>query len=299
MTNFPKITKKDSNHIKRLRGGFLMAFIGFGAMLVGGLPFVILCSILFCVATQELIKLSHFSKLQPPQKPILVLMALFPFFAAFNHNLHDFWLLISVIVTLAYLLFGSVNGTKIQAGLSDMAVSIFILVYVGWFGSHIIMLRFLDEPFGFFSLNFKDLGILYALTVICAVVINDIASYYFGKAFGKTKLAEKISPNKTIKGSICGILFGSLMALFLIHFVGASYFGFKMQWPFSILLALIINSLAQLGDLIESMMKRAAGVKDAGELIEGHGGILDRFDSHILPYVFTLYFFKIYNFYFS
>lgn len=297
MNSSTQVQNKDSNHIKRLRGGFAMAGLGFGTMCIGGLTFVLLCSILFYIATSELIKLCKHSNFKPPEKPILLLVSLFPIFAAFNHHLHDFWLLISVIVTLVYLLFGTVNGSKVQAGFADMTVSIFILVYIGWFASHIIMLRFLDVPFKVFSLNFKDLGILYGLIAILSVVINDVASYYFGKAFGRTKLAETISPNKTIKGSVCGILCGGLMTLFLIHGLGP-YFGLKMSWFLSICLALAINCLAQLGDLVESMMKRAAGVKDAGQVIEGHGGILDRFDSHILPYVFTFYFFKLYNFVF-
>ena len=90
-TDSSETAKKESDHIKRWRGGLIMAGIGFGALCIGGLPFIILCSILFFIATSELITLSKHSNLKPPEKPILILVTLFPLFASFHHNFYDFF----------------------------------------------------------------------------------------------------------------------------------------------------------------------------------------------------------------
>jgi len=114
--------------------------------------------------------------------------------------------------------------------------------------------------------------------------IGDVAAYYVGRAIGKHKLAPRISPGKTIEGAI-----GSL--------VSAALFGaaFATWWPASglsmivwILLAIATNAAGQCGDLVESALKRGAGMKDSGTLLPGHGGWLDRLDSSLftLPVVY-------------
>ena len=105
-----------------------------------------------------------------------------------------------------------------------------------------------------------------------------------GKSFGRTKLSA-ISPKKTVEGAVFGIL-GSLS----VAEIGAWYFHFP-AWQFSgIILGTLIGITSLLGDLTESMMKRDAGVKDSGQLIPGHGGILDRTDSYVFTAPLVYYF---------
>ena len=114
------------------------------------------------------------------------------------------------------------------------------------------------------------------MSVFILTWVNDTGAYLSGRTFGKTKLFERISPNKTWEGSIGGVVFTLLGSAVLFHF-----------WPsFTLTIwmgaAVLISIFANLGDLMESAFKRNAGVKDSGNVMPGHGGILDRFDAILL-----------------
>jgi phosphatidate cytidylyltransferase len=112
------------------------------------------------------------------------------------------------------------------------------------------------------------------MMLIAIIIVSDSAQYYTGRAFGKHKLAPVISPKKTVEGAVGGLVIGSLAAV-----------GFGRLWPVGLSdLAMFATGFAIavagiLGDLFESALKRRAGMKDSGNLIPGHGGILDRIDS--------------------
>jgi len=103
---------------------------------------------------------------------------------------------------------------------------------------------------------------------------SDTAGYFVGRSFGKHKLYVAVSPNKTIEGSIGGIL-GALLGSMIAHFWFLPSLGFVA----AVLLAIVAAIAGQLGDLCESLIKRSTGVKDSGTLLPGHGGILDRVDA--------------------
>ncbi len=108
------------------------------------------------------------------------------------------------------------------------------------------------------------------------VMVGDSAAYFVGTAFGKHKLAPKLSPKKSIEGSL-----GGLAGAALCGGVFTAIFGMA-QTPFQgVVVAMALNVAAQTGDLAESLLKRGAGVKDSGELFPGHGGMLDRVDSFL------------------
>jgi phosphatidate cytidylyltransferase len=111
---------------------------------------------------------------------------------------------------------------------------------------------------------------------------NDTGAYLAGKSFGKHKLFERISPNKTWEGFVGGLI----LALF-VGFNLAQYFGGLERWQWAVM-AVIIAVFGTLGDLVESMLKRTLGVKDSGNILPGHGGLMDRFDGLLLaaPLVF-------------
>lgn len=126
------------------------------------------------------------------------------------------------------------------------------------------------------------------LFLFLAVWSGDAAALYIGKAYGRHKLAPRLSPGKTWEGAIASLLTSALVTLFLLwlaaflsaHAVDTlSYPGSVFGW---LILAIIINAAAQTGDLIESGLKRAARIKDSGTLLPGHGGALDRIDALLI-----------------
>ena len=127
------------------------------------------------------------------------------------------------------------------------------------------------------------LGAGLILLVFALLWTNDIFAYLTGRLWGKHKLFERISPGKTIEGSLGGLFFTVLGMCIFCHFVD------WMPYSTGVGLAVVAVVFGTLGDLCESMLKRQAGVKDSGNLIPGHGGILDRFDSIMfsVPFVFT------------
>ncbi|HJA90266.1 MAG TPA: phosphatidate cytidylyltransferase [Candidatus Jeotgalibaca merdavium] len=113
------------------------------------------------------------------------------------------------------------------------------------------------------------------LFVLLLIWATDIGAYLVGKQFGKTKLAPVISPNKTIEGSLGGMVLSVICGMLFIQW----YNPLNLSIPMVILLAVLTSIVGQLGDLTESAYKRYFGVKDSGKILPGHGGILDRFDS--------------------
>jgi len=136
------------------------------------------------------------------------------------------------------------------------------------------------------QIPFLNSDFKYASTAILGVFIliwiSDTFAYLVGKNFGRTKLLKRISPNKTVEGFI-----GGMIACFIAGYIIALYFTELSitQW---IVISGLVSVFGVLGDLIESMFKRQAGIKDSSNLIPGHGGFLDRFDSVIFaaPFIF-------------
>ena len=153
------------------------------------------------------------------------------------------------------------NQTKGQ--LQSSALAIFGFVYLVWMLSHVGFLANSKYAYG------------YLLFLLFAVSCNDVAAYVAGKFFGRHKLRDEISPNKTWGGAL-GALAVSLLLPWLL------WFSFPHFGPLQLVLAgLIVGIGGQLGDLIISVIKRDLGVKDMGALLPGHGGLLDRIDSLI------------------
>jgi phosphatidate cytidylyltransferase len=126
------------------------------------------------------------------------------------------------------------------------------------------------------------------LLLFCVVWCGDIAALYVGRSLGRRKLAPKLSPNKTWEGSLASIGGSLIVTVLLIliarwmqehNLTALSYEGSWLHW---LLLAVVLNVAAQLGDLVESALKRGAKVKDSGSLLPGHGGVLDRIDALLL-----------------
>jgi phosphatidate cytidylyltransferase len=151
-----------------------------------------------------------------------------------------------------------------------MAVTIFGVLYVGWLGGHLVSLRELPLRVG---TDYSD-GARYAFLPFFLAWTSDTAAYLGGRFFGKTKLFPRVSPAKSVEGSLSALI----SAPFVAWLAKLSFAPF-LSVPDVFALGLITCVASQLGDLVESMIKREADVKDSSNMIPGHGGLLDRFDS--------------------
>ena len=150
----------------------------------------------------------------------------------------------------------------------DWAWTIVGALYVGWMLSYWLRLRGLE-----YGQNWVYLAML-------TTFANDTGAYFIGRAMGKHKLASAISPAKTWEGAIGGLISAILAAIVIAMVLNLiSPFTFK-YWQI-MLLGFLVSIFAQIGDLVESLLKRSTGAKESGNLLPGHGGILDRFDSLI------------------
>ena len=166
--------------------------------------------------------------------------------------------------------------SPIKRVMADASASIFCLFYVG--------LTLTTLP----ALREESNGPSLLLFLLCVVWAGDIAALYVGRAWGRHKLASTLSPNKTWEGAI-GSLVGSVLAAGgLLALAGwlESMNSAKLSYPeevwYWLVLAVLVNLAAQVGDLAESALKRSVGVKDSGSLLPGHGGVLDRIDALLL-----------------
>ena len=166
--------------------------------------------------------------------------------------------------------------------LTGIGVTILGVLYVGFLGGFLVAARTGFD--GRIALSTHLLG--YFFLVIFA---SDIGAYIAGRTFGKRKLAPAISPGKTVEGLIGGLLFAAAGAA-----VAAATFFPELPYQLSIPLAIVLASVGVLGDLAESAMKRAAGVKDAASILPGHGGFLDRLDSLLFGAPILYYFARFY-----
>ncbi len=175
----------------------------------------------------------------------------------------------AVALPLLWLLLRS-RGEKTLANWLWTVGGIF---YIGWMLGHFIPLRELEQ------------GRDWVILALFATFAADSGAYLIGRAWGRHSVVPKISPGKTWEGTFAGLIAGIAAAVALNAILGLPI----SYWQVS-LLGFLIAAVAFVGDLVESMLKRKAGVKDAGRLIPGHGGILDRLDSVVFTVVLVYYY---------
>lgn len=169
---------------------------------------------------------------------------------------------------VVFILMGSIVFNIGTYTYSEVVFPIASSFYVG-IGFHHLLVARMD------SLN----KVFFALLIVWA---TDIGAYLFGYRFGRHRLAPKVSPNKTIEGFVGGIL--SALLLTLVYIVFSKEIRTTYPLPVLLLLVVLFSVFAQFGDLVESAIKRHFAVKDSSNLIPGHGGLLDRFDSLIFVF---------------
>lgn len=243
---------------QRIITGVLAAALFLPIVIFGGIPFIIVTYVLATIGLFELLRMQHIRMLSTEGiTSVFLLWALLTreSWLAETHVTKAEVLLIAVLILLAYTVTTKNRFTFDKAGFALLST-----LYVG-FGFH----YFMETRLTGLNLMF------YALFIIWA---TDTGAYFTGRAFGKRKLWPDISPNKTIEGFV-----GGVGCAFVVAVIYQLYTGFFASIPLLLLMTVILSIVGQMGDLVESAFKRHYGVKDSGNILPGHGGILDRFDS--------------------
>ena len=259
---------KLSNLITRTLAGAVYILLIVGSLFLGNITFGILCLIVMIFSLDEFFKLMKRLKMNGDVLPAISMASASLISLMLYMNELTGPQSISLIF-LFFLLIMIIQMSKNQRNpILNSAINIFSLVYlfipfvclylIGFFNNYAWTNTFSHELLlGFFILNW----------------VSDTGAYLVGSAIGKNKLIERISPKKTIEGSV-----GAIVTTIAVSYLLSMYYHqvSTLDW---IVIAILIVTFGTVGDLFQSLLKRKAEVKDSGNLIPGHGGIMDRFDS--------------------
>lgn len=247
----------------------------------GGMLFLALVSIVAFLGLSEFYALIKRKGIVLPKVIFITNGLIFIFLSLVNvHNglIFDFFLFYVLVSIFITQLFRSEQSNP----LLNTSMSFLGIVYVGWLSAHLLYLR--DLPGGFF----------YVILVLLVTWANDTGAYFVGMNLGKRKLCPKISPNKTIEGALGGLISALIVTFLTGIWINTSLPQFAFSPVDLLFLGLLISLAAQFGDLVESLFKRDAGLKDSSNLIPGHGGILDRFDSLLFATPVVYYYLQVF-----
>jgi phosphatidate cytidylyltransferase len=261
--------------VKRTITALILLALGMPALLFGGIPFFLLIGFFIVVAAYEYTVLFHAAQIKPSKWItvggvflILVTRDFFPELASGTFAA-------LMLVALAYHMITYERGRD-KAAL-DFAATAGGLAYLGWVGAYLLDLRNLPN------------GGWWVFLVLPSVWMADSGAYSIGAAYGRRKLAPRLSPRKSWEGYLTGVFSGTLYGGFFA-------FAYSTWGPLEIsvwqgaVFGLILSVIAPLGDLGESLFKRPVGIKDSGSLIPGHGGAFDRLDSWLWAAVIGYYY---------
>ncbi|MFO7653291.1 MAG: phosphatidate cytidylyltransferase [Candidatus Krumholzibacteriia bacterium] len=192
---------------------------------------------------------------------------------------------VSFIITgsLLAIMTGELLRKEVGGAVGHIAVTVWGVMYVGWLGSHLVMLRELPALVG----APEDFGARLVLFAAAVTWAGDTSAYLVGVAVGRHPLAPRISPRKSVEGAVGGLVGAALAGV-----ISAQTFAWFVTPTTGALLGVTAGLFGMAGDLVESLLKRDVGLKDAAVLIPGHGGILDRFDSLFFTAPLLYYYFR-------
>lgn len=267
----------------RIITGTVMGLTFLWCLLYGGIALLAIVSVIVYLGSQEFVQILEYKGFYPSIKIILVADIIFAFLSYFNR--FDLIPIAFTVSSMGAFLWVLLKGR--QPYIANVATTILGFVYGGWFPLHLLFLRDLNaENYqGFLKLNIQNDGLGYVIFLFVTIVLTDTGCYYFGKKFGKHKLAPIVSPKKTIEGAIGGALCALIGAIIVGQFINLTFIQ-------SVIAGILCTVFAQVGDLCESLIKRDAGVKDSGNTLPGHGGFLDRTDSFVFTIPVLFYYLK-------
>lgn len=257
-------------HMKRWITGIIAIPILFGIIAYGGQEaFAVLIIVASLAGMQEYNRMAFGQGLSLEKMETLII-ALFILLTSFYANLP----LLLAVLTFAVMTVLILNLLRIRKQGLDMSHAgrvILGILYIPLLMAHFILIRQTQS------------GVLWIFFILVMAFAGDTAAYYIGRRLGKRKLLPEVSPGKTVEGTI-GLVAGSIAGCLLFKL----FFFPMLPVAHAAVLGLVGSVTGQLGDLSESVLKRAAGVKDSGTLLPGHGGILDRLDClmFITPFVY-------------
>ena len=268
----------------RLLSGLAAGAFGGLVVCLGGWWFTLALGVIVHLALLEFFRMAQFTGIRPATKTTLVACQLLLITTQWGGDgllpseLTSAVLPLSGAAICGWLLLQPITGS-----IADIAASIFGLFYLGFLPSHWLRLRNLNDLDLVPALRtipdswagFLTSGMAITFVACLMIVASDIGSYVFGRCFGKRPLSP-ISPGKTVEGAI-----GGLFCAVLTGVIAGELFDWTFGFIWGGLLGALIAFFALVGDLTESMMKRNAGLKDSGDALPGHGGILDRIDSYL------------------
>jgi phosphatidate cytidylyltransferase len=258
---------------QRIITAIVAAAVFLPIILYGKSPFIILMYLIASVSLYEALKMRGHKIYSIPGLLSLAILWVFlipEIYIGVIHNLGYSKIELSFLAVLIFLTYTVI--TKNRFTFDDVAYALLSILYVG-IGYYYFMEIRLEEGVQF---------VFYALFIIWA---TDSGAYFIGKAIGKKKLWPHISPNKTVEGFLGGVVCAVIVGVIMTFFS-----DLEMSIPKLIVVTAILSIFGQMGDLVESALKRHYKVKDSGHLLPGHGGMLDRFDSllFVLPLLYFL-----------
>lgn len=265
-----------------------VAFVPFLILLteLGGTPFLFLVNWIMAVALWEFYGLMEAKGVYPSKKIGLFAGFVLSAVVQLTGLTYLGFFLSALVLTI---LVRELARPTISFPIYDVATTVFGVVYVAWLIVHLLLLRELPGEIGLDD----AMGAKFVLYTILIVWSCDTGAYLVGRAWGKHKLVPQVSPGKSVEGAVAGFT-GAIGAALL----GRVWFARGMDGaPFlsveeAVALGALLGITSQLGDLVESLLKRDAQVKDASSTIPGHGGVLDRFDSLLFSAPVAFYFLR-------
>lgn len=256
--------------------GLIFAVVMIGSILYHPILFAFVMLVVVTIGSSEMLRLHKKSRYSPNQRSLFYLIAVGSYILGAGSAL-GFLELKNLAFLIAFIMFPSVHALfAVKHNHTNVLSLHWLNLFYISLPAVSMLFFFTEEAAGTMA------GPMLLLIVIFFVWINDTFAYLVGIAIGKHKLFPRISPKKSWEGSIGGLL-ATLAAAYL--------FSVAFEWLSlgnSFWIALIVVVFGSLGDLIESMLKREANVKDSGHIMPGHGGILDRFDATFFAIPFVL-----------
>ncbi len=289
-----------SLQLRLLSAAFIVPFV-MGIILWGGIPFLVTVVAIIAWGLREFYGIIEAKGLRP-QKLAGIVGGVLLGIVTFVGNEYQTNVLLTGVF-LVVMIFQLLKQDVAEAILG-ISATFFGVFYVGWLMAHAILLRRMDEilsvKYGALGESSFWIGNAFVdhllgpfLLIFCIVTVagTDVGAYFVGRRFGRTKLAPRISPNKTVEGAVGGAAVGVILGLVL--------WGIFHFWVFekpvlpieqALVIAVLLAVVGILGDLAESLIKRDADAKDTGTLIPGMGGLLDRIDSCMVAFPVLYYY---------
>ena len=232
----------------------------------GGYPFLFLVLIINVLSQYEFYKLAE-KKDALPLTYVGIVIGICMTLMFYFQGIEKSWLILfgGIVIILLIELFRNKHNATL-----NIATTILGILYPTTLFSFLILIREFPKSA---DITYETGG-LYLIVVIIAIWICDTAAYFVGSTIGKHKMYERVSPHKTMEGAVAGFIF-ALITVYVFYLIYPNLFSLFNY----LIIGALVGVFSQIGDLIESIFKRDAGVKDSSAILPGHGGFFDRFDA--------------------